>query len=82
MELFDSVRDVFDGLDVRSFTSFSVVGVLDGIPPMLPKSRVPPGVLGVLDAPKDANAPDPKPECTRCASRGGGDGGGRRGLRC
>lgn len=40
---------------------FSVVGVFADEPTTLPKSSADPGVFGVFEAPKDANAPDPKP---------------------
>ena len=45
----------------RSLSDFSIVGVLVPPPIILPKSKAPPGVFGVLAEPKDANAPDPRP---------------------
>ncbi len=56
--MLECVRDVFEVLVPRSLTCFSVVGVLAT---RLPKSNVPLGVFGVLEDPKEANAPDPKP---------------------
>jgi hypothetical protein len=53
----EPVRDVLEGLVPRSFV-FSVVGVLAT---RLPKSSAPLGVFGAFDEPKDANAPDPRP---------------------
>lgn len=71
MELFESARDVFDGLEARSLVCFSVVGVFEkGAPTMLPKSRAPPGVLGVFDAPKEAKAPDPRPNALDAPAAG------------
>lgn len=37
---------------------------------MLPKSRAPPGVLGVLDVPKEAKAPDPRPNALDAPAAG------------
>jgi len=56
--MLECVRDVFEALVTRSFACFSVVGVLAT---RLPKSKAPLGVFGVLEDPKDANAPDPNP---------------------
>lgn len=62
----DSVREVLDArgagpFDVKSFSCFSVVGVLAD-PTTLPKSSTFPGDFEDFeDAPKDAKAPDPKP---------------------
>lgn len=59
---FDSAREVLEGLEPRSFTCFSAVGVLPE-PMTLPKSSAPPGVFGVFaDDPKEANAPEPRPK--------------------
>ena len=55
-----STREDLEGLDPRSLTCFSKVGVFPD-PTTLPKSSAPPGVFGVFAAPKDANAPDPSP---------------------
>lgn len=55
-----SVREVLEGLDPRSLTCFSRVGVFPD-PTTLPKSSAPPGVLGVFADPKEANAPEPRP---------------------
>jgi len=57
--VFESVRDAFEGLVPRSLTCFSRVGVF--APTTLLKSNAPPGVFGVFEDPKDAKAPDPKP---------------------
>lgn len=46
---------------MRSLSCFSVVGVLVDVPMTLLKSSAPPGVFGVFAAPKEANAPDPRP---------------------
>jgi hypothetical protein len=60
------VRDTFDALDTIVFVKevslrlFSTVGVL-APPRTLPKSNALPGDFGVFEAPKDANAPEPKP---------------------
>lgn len=70
MEVLESAREVFDGLDTRSFACFSVVGVFEGTPAILPKSRAAPGVFGVLDAPKEANAPDPSPNALDAPAAG------------
>ena len=70
MELFDSSREVFDCLETRSFVCFSAVGVFEGAPIILPKSRAPPGVLGVFDAPKEAKAPDPRPKALDAPAAG------------
>jgi hypothetical protein len=51
------VSDVLDSFDSSSFI-FSFAGVL--VDSRL-KSRADPGVFGVFEAPKDANAPVPKP---------------------
>ena len=58
MAVFESVRDAFEGLVPRSLTK---VGVFAAAPTTLLKSRAPPGVFGVFEDPKDAKAPDPKP---------------------
>jgi hypothetical protein len=55
-----SVREGLEGLEPRSLNCFSKVGVFPD-PTTLPKSNAPPGVFGVFVAPKDANAPDPRP---------------------
>ena len=55
-----SVREDLEGLDARSLNCFSKVGVFPD-PTTLPKSSALPGVFGVLAAPKDANAPEPRP---------------------
>jgi hypothetical protein len=59
---FESVRDAFEVLVPRSLICFSTVGVLAAAPTTLLKSSAPPGVFGVLEDPKDAKAPDPKPK--------------------
>ena len=53
----EPAREAFEDLEPNSLF-FSAVGVL---PTKLPKSRAPLGVLGVLEGPKEAKAPDPKP---------------------
>ena len=53
----EPAREAFDDLEPNS-RLFSAVGVL---PTKLPKSKAPLGVFGVFEAPKEANAPDPKP---------------------
>lgn len=45
---------------LRSLAFFSAVGVL--APTALLKSSALPGDLGVFEAPKEANAPDPRPK--------------------
>ena len=60
-EVFESEREVFESFVPRSLSVFSAVGVFAPIPTTLPKSKAPPGVLEVFAAPKDANAPDPRP---------------------
>jgi len=54
----ESVSDILEGLAESSFC-FSAVGVFTPI--TLLKSSALLGVLGVFEAPKDANAPDPRP---------------------
>lgn len=46
---------------------------MEGCPAMLPKSSAVPGVLGVLDAPKEANAPDPRPNALDAAAAAAGE---------
>lgn len=70
MELFESVREVFDSLEARSFAGFSTVGVFAGTPVIFPKSKAPPGVFGVFDAPKEAKAPDPRPNALDAPAAG------------
>ena len=38
-----------------------MAGVLADNPTTLPKSRAVPGVFGIFEDPKDANAPEPRP---------------------
>jgi hypothetical protein len=45
-----------------SLCGFSAVGVFADDPTTLPKSSAVPGVFGVFEEPKDANAPVPKPK--------------------
>ena len=45
----------------RSLSDFSARGIFVPPPTTLPKSKTPPGVFGVFAEPKDANAPDPRP---------------------
>jgi hypothetical protein len=59
--VFESVRDDLEGLEPRSLVCFSAEGVFAPTPATLPKSNATPGVFEVLLEPKDANAPDPKP---------------------
>lgn len=60
-----SAREAFDPFSVRlrtepeSFELFSVLGF--PAPAILPKSRAFPGDFGVFEEPKEANAPDPRP---------------------
>jgi hypothetical protein len=58
---FESVRDALESLVPRSLICFSAVGVFAADPTTLLKSSAPPGVFGVLEDPKEANAPDPRP---------------------
>ncbi len=57
------MRDDLEGLEPRSLICFSPEGVFGPTPTptTLLKSNAPPGVFGVLEEPKDANAPDPRP---------------------
>jgi len=59
--VFESMRDDFEGFAPRSLICFSAVGVFAATPTTLLKSNAPPGVFGVLEEPKEANAPDPRP---------------------
>lgn len=45
----------------NSLICFSAVGVLLDVPITVLKSNTPPGVFGVFVEPKEANAPDPRP---------------------
>jgi hypothetical protein len=64
---FDSLTGTGSALGVDSGRGLVLgfpngVGGVEPIPPAaFPKSKAVPGVLGVLEAPKDANAPVPKP---------------------
>ena len=60
-EVLESERDILEVFVPRPLSVFSAVGVFAPPPTTLPKSKVPPGVLGVFDAPNDANAPVPRP---------------------
>jgi hypothetical protein len=59
--VFESVRDAFESFVPRSLICFSAVGVFAVAPTTVLKSSAPPGVFGVLEDPKDAKAPDPRP---------------------
>jgi hypothetical protein len=59
---FGSLREVFEELAATLLDGFSAVGVLPDGPPLRDwKSIAVPWVFGVFEAPKDANAPDPRP---------------------
>lgn len=62
MQLFGPVREALEVLGTKSLASFSIVGVLAGIPTTFPKSKAPPGVFGVFEEPNEAKAPDPRPK--------------------
>jgi hypothetical protein len=63
-----------------SFALFSADGVFAPLT-TLPKSRVPPGVFGVLDgAPNDANAPEPRLNAWDAPAVGDGMAGDVRGI--
>jgi len=73
----EPVRDAFDALGAIVFVRevslrlFSAVGVL--VPPRTPpKSNALPGDFGVFEAPKDANAPEPRPNALDAAVVGEG----------
>jgi len=71
VELLEPAREDLDGLEARSLFCFSAFGVFEeDIPTMLPKSRAPPGVLGVFEEPKEAKAPDPRPNALDAAADG------------
>lgn len=55
------MREDLEGLGASSLNGFSATGVFAEEPMMLPKSSAPPGVLGVFADPKEANAPEPRP---------------------
>lgn len=58
-------------METRSLACFSAVGVLEGTAAArLAKSRAPPGVFGVFDAPKDAKAPEPRPNALDAPAAG------------
>lgn len=59
MESAKDLRDDLEGFAPRSLSCFSAVGVF--APTILLKSSAPPGVLGAFEDPKDAKAPDPRP---------------------
>ena len=61
MAVFESEREAFESFAPRSLSDFSAEGVFALPPTTLPKSKAPPGVFGVFTEPKDANAPDPRP---------------------
>ena len=56
---FASLNNILEGLVAKLLGGFSAVGVFPLA--MDWKSIAGPGVLGVFEAPKDANAPDPRP---------------------
>lgn len=60
-EVLESERDVLESFVPRSLRDYSAVGVFAPPPTTLPKSKAPPRVFGVFAEPKDANAPDPRP---------------------
>ena len=66
-----------------SLADFSAAGVFAPVT-TLPKSRLPPatpGVFGVLDgAPKDANAPEPRPKALDAPTVGDGMAGDASGM--
>lgn len=58
----ESASEVFETFELRSLICFSAVGVLVELPTTLPKSSAP-GVFGALvEDPKEANAPEPRPK--------------------
>jgi len=57
----ESAREAFDIFVTMSLACFSMAGVLADNATTLPKSRAVPGVFGIFEDPKDANAPEPRP---------------------
>jgi hypothetical protein len=61
--IFESIREIFDDREIKSLTFFSAVGVCTFAEPptAVLKSKAPPGVFGAFEDPKEANAPEPRP---------------------